>query len=310
LRSASTNYATHFYREVIEGEIIMSLVRDYIEICKPRVVMLMILTSLVGMCLAPASGHLWVPLILGNLGIALVAGAAAALNHVADQHYDKLMRRTQYRPVAQGRISTRNSLIFAVTICLVGMGILTFCINTLTAVLTFLSLIGYAVFYTLYLKHATPQNIVIGGIAGAAPPLLGWTAVTGSISPAALLLVLIVYVWTPPHFWALAIYRLEDYAKANIPMLPHTHSVAYTKLNIVLYTILLVCVTTLPYLIHMSGLLYLVGATIANGFFLFYAIRLYRQDDRKYAIQTFWYSIYYLGIIFLLLLIDHAKNYF
>lgn len=284
----------------------MSIIRDYVEICKPRVVMLMILTSIVGMCLAPREGGLLVPLVLGNLGIALVAGAAAALNHVADQHFDKLMRRTQYRPVAQGRISTRNSLIFAVVLCAIGMFVLSFYINTLTAALTFLSLIGYAVFYTLYLKHATPQNIVIGGIAGAAPPLLGWTAVTGSISPAALLLVLIVYVWTPPHFWALAIYRLEDYAKANIPMLPHTHSVAYTKLNIVLYTILLVCVTTLPYLIHMSGLVYLVGATIANGFFLFYAVRLYLKDDRKYAIQTFWYSIYYLGIIFVLLLVDHA----
>lgn len=284
----------------------MSIIRDYIEICKPRVVMLMILTSIVGMCLAPSHAGLMVPLILGNLGIALVAGSAAALNHVADQHYDKLMRRTQYRPVAQGRISTRNCLFFAGTLCVIGMFILLVYINSLTAILTFLSLIGYAVFYTLYLKHATPQNIVIGGIAGAAPPLLGWTAVTGSISPAALLLVLIVYVWTPPHFWALAIYRLEDYAKANIPMLPHTHSVGYTKLNIVLYTILLACISTMPYLIHMSGLIYLIGATIANGFFLFYAVRLYLKEDRKYAIQTFWYSIYYLGIIFLLLLIDHA----
>lgn len=206
-----------------------ALLRDYLELCKPRVVMLMILTSIVGMCLAPALSFPIEPLILGNLGIAMVAGAAAALNHVADQHIDKLMGRTQYRPIVQGKISTKNSVIFAVSLCVIGMSILLLFINTLTALLTFLSLIGYAVCYTLYLKHATPQNIVIGGIAGAAPPLLGWTAVTGFISPEPLLLVLIIYVWTPPHFWALAIYRLEDYAKANIPMLPHTHSVAYTK---------------------------------------------------------------------------------
>ena len=179
----------------------------------------------------------------------------------------------------------------------------------MTALLTFLALIGYAVCYTLYLKHATPQNIVIGGIAGAAPPLLGWTAVTGSISPAALLLVLIIYVWTPPHFWALAIYRLEDYAKANVPMLPNTHGVAYTKLNIVLYTFLLLCVSTLPYVIRMSGLIYFIGITLANIVFLIYAIRLYMQDNKQIAIQTFRYSIYYLGILFLLLLVDHYYTY-
>lgn len=284
----------------------MTLIRDYIELCKPRVVMLMIITSIVGMYLAPSSHIPYDALIFGNLGIAFVAGAAAALNHVADQHYDKLMRRTQFRPIVQGKISTKQSLWFATILCLSGLCILLFFTNTLTAILTFLSLIGYAVFYTLYLKHATPQNIVIGGIAGAAPPLLGWTAVTGSISPAALLLVLIIYVWTPPHFWALAIFRLEDYAKAKIPMLPHTHSVAYTKLNILLYTILLCCVTSLPFFIRMSGWIYFVGATIANLIFLRYAIRLYRSDDRQLAIQTFWYSIYYLGIIFALLLLDHA----
>jgi heme o synthase len=277
---------------------------DYFELCKPRVVLLMILTSLVGMCLAGNSVPL-TPLIFGNLGIALVASAAAALNHVADQHFDKLMRRTQNRPMVQGKISVKNGLLFATLLCVSGMAVLIFLINTLTAVLTFMSLIGYAVFYTLYLKHATPQNIVIGGIAGAAPPLLGWTAVTGYVSPQALLLVLIIYVWTPPHFWALAIYRLEDYAKANIPMLPHTHSVAFTKLNILLYTILLVCVTALPYAINMSGLLYFVGAMIINIGFLFQVIRLYISDDRQYAIGTFWYSIYYLGILFVLLLVDH-----
>lgn len=284
-------------------------VSDYIELCKPRVVMLMIITSIVGMCLAPANSFPVLPLILGNLGIALVACSAAAFNHLADQHIDKIMRRTQNRPMAKGRITPRNGIIFAVALCVVGMFILITFINTLTAVLTFLSLISYAVCYTLYLKHATPQNIVIGGIAGAAPPLLGWTAVTGSVSAEALLLVLIIYIWTPPHFWALAIYRLEDYAKANVPMLPHTHGVAYTKLNILLYTILLICATSLPYFIGMSGKIYLVGVMLANLGFLIYALRLLFSDDRGIAISTFKYSIYYLGILFLLLLVDHYYNF-
>lgn len=278
---------------------------DYIELCKPRVVMLMILTSIVGMCLAPSNSVPFMALIFGNLGIALVAGAAAAMNHAADQHIDKLMGRTQNRPIVKGKISTQRSLIFAASICLVGMFVLFYFVNAITAVLTFMSLIGYAVFYTMYLKHATPQNIVIGGIAGAAPPLLGWTAVTGSVSPDALLLVLIIYVWTPPHFWALAIYRLEDYAKANIPMLPHTHSVAYTKLHILLYTILLVCVTAMPYIISMSGGIYIVGVMLANIVFLYQVLRLYFSDDRQNAMRTFRYSITYLGILFLLLLVDH-----
>ncbi|MDR3490739.1 MAG: heme o synthase [Gammaproteobacteria bacterium] len=280
-------------------------VSDYWTLCKPRVVMLMILTSIVGMCLASDKAIPLSILFFGNLGIALVACAAAALNHVADQHIDKLMRRTQHRPIAQGKISTRDSIIFSTVLGAVGLAILLFLINPLTAGLTFLSLMGYAAFYTLYLKHATPQNIVIGGIAGAAPPLLGWTAVTGAVNAQALLLVLIIYVWTPPHFWALAIYRLEDYAKANIPMLPHTHGVPYTKLNVLLYTVLLVCVTTLPYIIQMSGLIYFIGVTFANLVFLFYAIRLYYSDKREYAIATFRYSIIYLGILFLLLLVDH-----
>jgi len=283
----------------------MSMVRDYLELCKPRVVMLMILTSIVGMCLAPSASFPLVPLILGNLGIACVAGAAAALNHIADQRIDKIMGRTQHRPIVQGKISVKNSVIFSVLLCTFGMGILLIYINTLTALLTFLSLIGYAVFYTLYLKHATPQNIVIGGIAGAAPPLLGWTAVAGFVSPEPLLLVLIIYVWTPPHFWSLAIYRLEDYAKANVPMLPHTHSVGYTKLNIVLYTVLLLCVSSMPYLVGTSGIIYIVGITIANFSFLFYALRLYFSKEKQHAIATFKYSITYLGILFLLLLVDH-----
>jgi protoheme IX farnesyltransferase len=281
------------------------LIRNYYELCKPRVVMLMILTSIVGVCLAPTSGSLITPLILGNIGIALVASAAAALNHVADQHIDKIMKRTQHRPIVQGFVSPKNCILFAILLCVTGSLILYYFINPLTAILTFASLIGYAVFYTLYLKHATPQNIVIGGIAGAFPPLLGYTAVANAITPQALLLVLIIFVWTPPHFWALAIYRLEDYAKANIPMLPHTHGVTYTKLNIVLYTLLLILVTVMPYLIAMSGLIYIVGVTMANLVFLYYSLRLYFSNDRKYAIGTFWYSIYYLGIIFIFLLIDH-----
>lgn len=287
------------------GYIMTTAMRNYLELCKPRVVMLMIMTSIVGMCLAPSQHIPIIPLIFGNLGIAFVAGSAAALNHIADQHIDKLMRRTLNRPIVQGKVSTRSSLLFSGILCFLGMLILLFMINTLTAFLALLSLVGYAVCYTLYLKHATPQNIVIGGIAGAAPPLLGWTSVTGTISPEALLLVLIIYVWTPPHFWALAIYRLDDYAKANIPMLPHTHSVAYTKLNIVLYTALLFCVSILPYIVKMTGIIYLIGMSIANFLFLYQTLRLYYCDDKQQALRTFQYSIYYLGVLFLLLLIDH-----
>jgi protoheme IX farnesyltransferase len=242
---------------------------------------------------------------LGNIGIAFIASAAAALNHVADQHIDKLMKRTQHRPVAQGRITVKKSICFASVLAIFGMLILVIFINPLTAALTFFSLIGYAGCYTLYLKHATPQNIVIGGLAGAIPPLLGWTAVTNAVSAEGLLLVLIIYVWTPPHFWALAIHRLEDYAKANVPMLPYTHGVAYTKLNILLYTILLACVSFLPFIIYMSGMIYFIGVSIANSFFIYYAWQLYRNEDSRYAMPTFRYSIYYLGIVFLLLLIDH-----
>lgn len=286
------------------------LVHEYVELCKPRVVMLMILTSIVGMCLASTKSVPLLPLFFGNLGIALVAGAAAALNHAADQHIDKLMCRTQNRPIVQGKISTRNSLLFATILCVIGTVILIGFTNKLTAFLTLLSLIGYAVCYTLYLKHATPQNIVIGGIAGAIPPLLGWTAVTGSISPEALLLVLIIYIWTPPHFWALAIHRFEDYARAKVPMLPNTHGIAFTKLNIVLYTILLMLVTTMPYLIGMSGLIYVIGVTLANLVFLIYVLRLFFSEEKKHAMDTFKYSIYYLGILFLLLLVDHFSFHY
>lgn len=278
---------------------------DYLTLCKPKVVMLMILTSMVGMCLAPSSHFPYIPFVLGNLGIAFVACSAAVINHVADQHIDKMMRRTQHRPIVIGKISSKESIIFASILCVLGIGILIYFINALTAILTFCSLIGYAVCYTLYLKHATPQNIVIGGIAGASPPLLGWTSVTNSMSGNALLLVIIIYVWTPPHFWALAIHRLEDYAKANVPMLPHTHGVPFTKLNIVLYTILLMCVSILPFVVNMSGIIYFVGVMVANIIFLYHVLKLYMSVDHKYALRTFHFSIHYLGIIFLLLLLDH-----
>lgn len=282
-----------------------SLVLDYIELCKPKVVLLMIITSIVGMCLAPAASFPILPLILGNLGIALVASAAATLNHVADQHIDKLMKRTEHRPLVRGRITVKKSIYFASVLGVSGMLILIIFINPLTAMLTFFSLVGYAGLYTLYLKHATPQNIVIGGLAGAIPPLLGWTAVTDSINAEGLLLVLIIYVWTPPHFWALAIARFEDYAKAKVPMLPNTHGIAYTKLNILLYTILLACVSSLPFVTYMSGLIYFVGVSCANIIFIYYAVRLYFSDSSAVAMRTFYYSIHYLGIIFLLLLVDH-----
>lgn len=282
----------------------MSHFRNYIELCKPRVVMLMLLTAMVGMCLASHTCPIHA-LIYGNLGIAMMAGSAAAFNHLAEHHIDALMKRTHHRPLVEGRVTLLNAFCFAVSMGLIGFLILFIFVNALTAILTLCSLVGYAVCYTLYLKKATPQNIVIGGLAGAVPPLLGWTSVTGSISAEALVLVLIIYIWTPPHFWALAIYRLEDYAKANIPMLPLTHGVPYTKLNIVLYTILLTCVSVIPYFINMSGPIYLIGVSIVDILFLMFAFRLYLSHEKKIAIQTFRFSIYYLGILFSLLLVDH-----
>lgn len=278
--------------------------RDYYELCKPRVVMLMILTTIVGMCLATTS----IPLgtfILANIGIAMAACAAAAVNHIADQQIDKKMRRTERRPIVTGKVSTKNSIIFAATLIILSMFILTTFVNMLTALLTLLSTVAYAGIYTFFLKHATPQNIVIGGIAGASPPLLGWTAMTGHITPEALALVLIIFVWTPPHFWALAINRSEDYAKAKVPMLPFTHSIPYTKLNILLYTILLCCVTLLPFIIHMSGWIYLIGVIGINARFLYWCIKLFGSDDPKVSLNTFKYSIYYLSLLFLFLLVDH-----
>lgn len=279
--------------------------RDYFELTKPKVVTLITFTAMVGMFLSTRSVVPWEILIFGSLGIALVAGAAAAINHLVDQRIDTIMARTQRRPLPRGQLDSRQVLLFASCIGVLGMIMLFAFTNVLCALLTFASLIGYAVVYTMYLKRATPQNIVIGGAAGAAPPLLGWIAVTGQVDPGALLLFLIIFAWTPPHFWALAIHRCADYAEAEVPMLPVTHGIAFTKLHILLYTILLLIITVLPYLIGMSGVLYLASALILGGRFLWYAWRLYRADDNKLAMATFWFSIIYLFGLFAALMIDH-----
>jgi len=279
--------------------------RDYLELCKPRVVALMMLTALVGMQLASQRFVPWNALIFGSLGIALMSGSAAAINHLVDQHIDGVMTRTQRRPLPTGRIASHHAWYFAALIGVTGMAILIAFVNTLTAVLTLMTLIGYAGIYTLYLKRATPQNIVIGGAAGAAPPMLGWTAVTGHLDPNSLLLVLIIFAWTPPHFWALAIYRQQDYAKANIPMLPVTHGVKFTKISILLYTLILTASSLLPYAVGMSGLIYFIGALVLDLGFLAYAVILLFTDNNKIAIRTFHYSILYLMALFVLLLVDH-----
>lgn len=279
--------------------------RDFLEMCKPRVVLLMLICSVAGMFLATASSVPLDVLIYGNIGIALVAGSAAVVNHIADSHIDARMARTQSRPVATGRVSNRDAIIFSAVTGLLGLGILWFLINPLTAWLNLASWVGYGLIYTFFLKRATPQNIVIGGLFGAAPPLFGWTAVTNSIDPGGLLLVLIIFVWTPPHFWALALERKDEYADVGMPMLPVTHGEAYTRLHILLYTILLVLCTILPYLIGMSGLVYLAGALALGGGFLYWAIVLVRDSNPNAPMETFRYSIVYLGALFLVLLLDH-----
>lgn len=279
--------------------------RDYLELTKPRVVVLMLITSLVGMFLATRAGVAWPVLVFGNLGIGLCAGAAAAVNHVVDRRIDSIMARTHKRPVTAGRLSPVAALSFALLLAVTGMALLLAFTNELAAWLTLASLLGYAVLYTGFLKRATPQNIVIGGLAGAAPPLLGWVAVTGHISAEPLLLVLIIFAWTPPHFWALAIHRKEEYAKADIPMLPVTHGEHYTKVHILLYTCTMFAVTLLPYAIHMSGLLYLACAVALGARFLHWAWVLYRDSQPHAAINTFKYSIWYLFLLFIALLVDH-----
>ena len=278
---------------------------QYLELCKPRVVNLIVFTAIVGMFLSVPGWPPLIALLAGTLGIGLAASSAATINHLLDHRIDARMARTKRRPLASGQLTERNVLIFALSLGLLAMIILVLWVNPLTAVLTFLSLIGYAIVYTVWLKRATPQNIVIGGAAGAAPPVLGWTAITGSLDPQALLLFLIIFVWTPPHFWALAIYRKAEYALVDIPMLPVTHGSAFTRLQILLYTVLLVIVTTLPYLTHMSGLVYMAGVSVLNLGFLWYALRMMVSKDIMLPMYTFAFSITYLMVLFVFLLVDH-----
>ena len=283
----------------------MTLLKSYYQLCKPNVVYMMLICAFVGMLLAEQTVSSYSYLFIALTGIALCAASAAAINQVVDREADASMTRTDQRPLPKGDLSVIHASIFAFVIGLLGSMILYLYVNTLTMILTIGSLIGYAFIYTVYLKRATPQNIVIGGLAGAAPPLLGWSSVTNTIDPFALLLVLIIFVWTPPHFWALAIYRKEEYAKESIPMMPVTHGVAFTKLQIVLYTIILFIVSVLPYVVLMSGIIYLVSALVLSTIFLFYSINLFYSDDDQDAMNTFQYSIYYIFLIFLALLVDH-----
>ncbi len=284
----------------------MPLWKLYFNLCKPKVVALIVFTAIVGMFLSVPGMVPWQPLVFGTLGIALAAASAAAFNHYLDRQADAEMARTSDRPLPQGQLHPRNVLIFASILGVLAMIILVMWVNGLTAVLTFLSLIGYAVIYTVYLKRATPQNIVIGGAAGAVPPILGSCAVLGSVHPNAVLLFLIIFLWTPPHFWALAIAKKEEYAKVDIPMLPVTHGVEFTGLQVLLYTILLFVISLVPYLARMSGLIYLSGAVILGAIFLYLATKLKQHpDDKKLAMKTFGFSIFYLTGIFIFLLIDH-----
>jgi len=283
----------------------MTLLKSYYQLCKPNVVYMMLICAFVGMLLAEESVGSFRYLFVALTGIALCSASAAAINQVIDRNTDASMTRTDQRPLPKGELSATHASVFAFVIGVIGALILYFYVNTLTMILTIASLIGYAFIYTIYLKRATPQNIVIGGLAGAAPPLLGWSSITNTIDPYALLLVLIIFVWTPPHFWALAIYRKDEYAKESIPMLPVTHGIVFTKLQIVLYTIILFIVSLLPYVVLMSGLIYLYSALILSSMFLYSSVKLYYSSDDEDAMKTFQFSIYYIFLIFLALLVDH-----
>ncbi len=279
--------------------------REYLALCKPTIVALIVFTAVVGMFLATPSAVPWQALLFGSVGIGLAAASAAAINHVVDQRVDSIMSRTRRRPLPRGNISAPSAILFACLLGVVSMTLLVFFVNVLTAMLTLFSLIGYGFVYSMFLKRATPQNIVIGGAAGAAPPVLGWTAVTGHLDPHALLLFLIIFAWTPPHFWSLAIYRRKDYANADIPMLPVTHGLGFTRLHILLYTVVLFIVSLFPYLTYMSGPLYLLGAVCLGSGFLYLAARMQRDHSDRLAIRTFSYSIIYLMALFAFLLTDH-----
>lgn len=280
--------------------------RSYYNLCKPKVVYLIVFTAIVGMLL---STHGALPLdtfIAASSGIGLAAASGAALNHWVDQRIDVLMERTSQRPLPQGDLSSRQALIFALSLAVISMVILLIWTNVLTTLLTLTSLIGYAVIYTMFLKRSTPQNIVLGGAAGAAPPILGWSAMTGEVNTEALLLFLIIFVWTPPHFWALAIKRKDEYARAGLPMLPVTHGVVFTKLHILLYTLMLFSVTLMPFVIHMTGVVYLTGAIVLGLGFIYHAIKLFNTGNSdKHAMKTFGYSIFYLSALFAFFLLDH-----
>jgi len=279
--------------------------RDFLELTKPKVSLLIVFTAVVGMVLASPGMVPLQALLLGSLGIALASGSAAAFNHVIDRRIDGQMARTRRRPLPTGHLVQRQAVLFATSLGIASMLILWFGVNPLTAVLSFGSLIGYAMVYTLWLKRATPQNIVIGGAAGAAPPILGWAAVTNHVGAESLLLFLIIFTWTPPHFWALAIARRDDYAKVGIPMLPVTHGIAHTRLQIVLYTILLVLATLLPYLVGMSGFIYLAAAIVLDARFMWYALELHKGLRADLPVRTFRFSITYLMLLFAALIVDH-----
>jgi len=282
-------------------------IKDLLALCKLKVVSLILLTAVVGMLLAVPYLPNFLLIVVASAGISLSAMSAAVFNHIIDEKIDAQMSRTDRRPLPKGKVTRNQALIWGLFLGFVGIGLLFFFVNTLTAVLTFLSLIGYAVFYTMYLKHATPQNIVIGGAAGAAPPVLGWTSVAGSQGiEYALLLFLIVFIWTPPHFWALAIHRRDEYKKAQVPMLPVTHGLEFTRVQILLYTVLLLLVSLLPYLTGMSGVIYLISAATLGALFLGYSIKIFLEPDNpKIAFKTFKYSVNYLMVLFVALLIDH-----
>lgn len=291
-------------------ERMLAQAREYLELGKPRVVLLIVFTALVGMLLATPELPSLSFVLLASAGIALAASSAASINHIVDRKIDAVMARTRARPLPTGQLQTRQALIYAGVLGIASMAVLALWVNPLTAILTFASLIGYAVVYTVYLKRATPQNIVIGGAAGAAPPVLGWVAMTGEVGSDALLLFLIIFIWTPPHFWALALYRQREYAKVGIPMLPVTHGSQFTRLHILLYTILLTAATIMPFASRMSGWFYLICAIALNIGFLSHAWHLYRRYSDRQARRTFAYSIKYLTLLFAALLIDHYRAYF
>ena len=282
-------------------------IKDLLALCKLKVVSLILLTAVVGMLLAVPYVPNLLLIVIASIGISLSAMSAAVFNHIIDEKIDLQMSRTDRRPLPKGKVTRNQALVWGLFLGLVGIALLFFFVNALTAVLTFLSLIGYAVFYTMYLKHATPQNIVIGGAAGAAPPVLGWTSVAGSQGVEyALLLFLIVFIWTPPHFWALAIHRRDEYKKAQVPMLPVTHGLEFTRVQILLYTVLLFLVTLLPYLTGMSGVIYLISAATLGVLFLGYSVKIFLEPDNpRIAFKTFKYSVNYLMVLFVALLVDH-----